>query len=178
MSKATLYLMVGYPGSGKTTASKFIRDLTGAEHLWADYERKHMFGEPTHTHIEHLELYDRLNEVAGDLLAEGKSVVYDTNFNFFKDREKLRKIAAKNGARTIVVWVMTPKDVARERATKDAHKQTTRVLGDMPVSQFERIAHNLEMPRESEHALRIDGTTMDMPMVAHLLEEYNLTYPE
>ncbi len=178
MSKPTLYLMVGYPGSGKTTASKTIHALTGAEHIWADHERKQMFGTPTHTHAENLKLYDHLNMVADQLLGEGKSVIYDTNFNFYKDREKLRTIAAKHNADTIVIWVMTPKDLARQRATQDAHKQTTRVLGDMPVEQFERITGNLEMPRSSEHALRIDGTHMDKAMVAHLLERHHTTRPD
>jgi predicted kinase len=175
MSQPTLFLMIGYPGSGKTTTAKMIHTLTGAVHLWADHERKKMFEHPQHNHAENLALYDALNTLTDHLLQEGKSVVFDTNFNFYKDRKKLRRIAARHGAKTITVWITTPKEIARERATKDAHKQHTRILGDMPVEHFERIAGNLQEPRPDEHAIQLDGTRIDMALVAHALEQHDLT---
>jgi predicted kinase len=167
----TLYLMVGYPGSGKTTASKVLHQLTGAEHLWADHERKQRYLEPTYTHQENLELYAELNDVADKMLGEGKSVIFDTNFNFYKDRQKLRRMAEKYGARTVVVWVVAPKELARDRATQDAHKQHTRVLGDMPVEQFERISRNLQPPRADEEPLiKLDGTNITPGIIQKALE--------
>ena len=157
MSKPTLYLMVGYPGAGKTTAARLIAEVTGAEHLWADHERRQRHGEPTYSHAENLALYKELNDVAATKLAQGKSVVYDTNFNFFKDREKLRQIAQQAGAETKLVWVTTDKQTAKGRATTNAHKQETRVLGNMPVEHFERMSRNLEEPASSEQPIKIEG---------------------
>jgi predicted kinase len=171
MHTPMLYLMLGYPGSGKTTASKILHELTGAEHLWADHERKQRFTEPTYTHQENLKLYAELNDVADHMLAEGKSVIFDTNFNFYKDREKLRKIAAKHGARSVVVWVVSPKELARERATKDAHKQHTRILGDMSVEHFERISRNLQQPRPDEALIKLDGTKLSAETIKQALEQ-------
>lgn len=167
----TLYLMLGYPGSGKTTASKLLHELTGAEHLWADHERKHRFTHPTYTHQENLKLYAELNDVADQLLGEGKSVIFDTNFNFYKDRERLRRIAAKHGASSVVVWVVAPKELARDRATKDAHKQHTRVLGDMSAEHFERISRNLQPPRPDERLIKLDGTNLSVEAVKQALEQ-------
>ena len=117
-----------------------------------------MFGNPTRSHEENLELYSHMNDMARELLQKGKSVVFDTNFNFYKDREKLRKIAADAGAEAVLIWVTTSKDIARERATKDGHLQATRVLGDMPVSEFERMSKNLQPPLEHENYISVDGT--------------------
>lgn len=167
----TLYLMVGYPGSGKTTASRIIHKLTGAVHLWADHERNQMFPSPTHSHEENLKLYAELNQRAKQLLHEGKSVIFDTNFNFYRDREKLRTIAAEAGAQTVLVWITTPKDIARERAT--AHPlqgEHHRVWGNMPVQHFERIATNLEEPRASEQAIKLDGIDLDEQKITHALQ--------
>jgi predicted kinase len=153
----TLLLMVGYPGSGKTTASKLIHEQTGAVHLWADHERKLRFDNPTYTHEENLKLYDELNSRADTLLAEGKSVIFDTNFNFYKDRMKLRGIATKHGARTVVVWVVVPRELARQRAVHESHGQHTRVFGNMPLEHFERIARNLQPPRGDEFVVKLEG---------------------
>lgn len=161
MSQHTLYLTVGYPGSGKTTISRIIHELTGAEHIWADHERNTMFKTPTHSHSENITLYNALNERTRTLLETGQSVIFDTNFNFRKDREKLRRIAAKAGARTVVIWVKTPKDLARTRATELSHGQQTRVWGNMPVAHFERIAGNMEPPSADEQPVIIDGTAID-----------------
>ncbi|HSW66441.1 MAG TPA: AAA family ATPase [Bacillota bacterium] len=153
----TLYLMVGYPGAGKTTVSRYIQELTGAEHLWADHERNTMFQNPSHDHQENIELYTELNRRARDLLHEGKSVIFDTNFNFYKDRKRLRIMAAKEDADSVVVWVNTPIDVARERATQQAEGQETRVWGNMPLHRFERISQSLQPPEPAEQPITLDG---------------------
>lgn len=169
MNKPTLYLMVGYPGSGKTTASKYIHELTGAVHLWADHERNRRFVNPTHSHKENLTLYEQLNNETAELLHEGKSVIFDTNFNFFKDRERLRAIAASAGAQSVLVWVTTPKELARERATKHSHGQHTRIWGNMPPETFKRIARNMQPPRPEEHPTKLNGHSMTKQGVAEAL---------
>lgn len=125
--------MLGYPGAGKTTTAKVIHELTGAVHLWADQIRRERFGEPTYTHQENLELYDYLNELTAELLRTGQDVIFDTNFNFYKDRQRLRDIAKQYQADTQLIWVTTPKTLAKERATTNSHLQDNRILGDIPV---------------------------------------------
>lgn len=164
-------MMVGYPGAGKTTVSKIIHELTGAVHLWADHERRQMFANPTHSHEENLKLYDHLNKVAEDLLAEGKSVIFDTNFNFFKDRDHMRNIASRQDAKCRLVWLTTPKETAKQRATLESHGKETRVFGNMLEQDFERMSRNLQPPRDNEKPIKIDGTSLTKEKVQKLLEE-------
>ena len=161
--------MLGYPGSGKTTTAKAIHALTGAVHLWADEERRRKFDPPTYTHQENLELYAELNKKAETYLREGQSVIFDTNFNFYKDRQKLRRVATLAGASTKLIWVTTPKSLAKKRATTDAHKQDTRVLGDMPPEHFDRMANNLQPPEDDEPYIEVDGTRVTPEYIAALL---------
>jgi predicted kinase len=156
--KAVLYLMIGFPGAGKTTTSRVIHELTGAVHIWADQERNKMFGIPSYSNQENIKLYDHLNYIANQLLKDGKSVIFDTNFNFRSDRDKLRKIASKNDAKCQVVWVKVDKSLALKRATQNAHLQDTRILGNIPKSDFERMTNNLEPPNEDESPIVVDGT--------------------
>lgn len=161
--------MLGYPGSGKTTTARIIHELTGAVHLWADHVRRERYGKPTYGHRENLELYAHMNELTAELLAAGNSVVFDTNFNFHKDREHLRNIAKKHGAGTKLIWVSTPKDVAKARATDGAHQNDTRILGDMSPVDFERMARNLQQPKPDEHYIEVDGTKVTRDYIKKLL---------
>jgi predicted kinase len=168
MRETTLYLMIGYPGAGKTTVAKWISEQTGAVHMWADVERNKMFGQPTHSQDESNTLYEALNRRAAQLLAKGKSVVFDTNFNRYADRQLLRDIAARNGARTVIVWIATPPDTARDRAV---HSNVVRNGYDFTMSpeQFNTIANKLEAPHEDEKVIKLDGTKLDANAVMRLL---------
>ena len=160
MKKPALYLFVGYPGAGKTTAARLIQEESGAVHLWADHERMKLFGKPTHSHEESVELYEQLNAAADYLLAQGKSVIFDTNFNFLSDRDHLRAIAKRHGAQTYVIWITTPKSVAKQRAVHDKNlRNGYQVM--MTNAQFEAIATKLEPPNKYEKAIKIDGTKLD-----------------
>lgn len=169
-NKPTLYLMLGYPGAGKTTAARVISKLSHATHLWADYERRELFGDPTYSETENKQLYDRMNQEASALLVAGESVVFDTGFNKRADRDHLRRLAADAGASVVLVWVTTDPETARERATKDAHLQTTRALGDMTDNEFERLRNKLEPPAKDENHIELDGTSISDEYVAVQLE--------
>jgi predicted kinase len=160
MSSPKLYLFVGYPGAGKTTVAKIIHEATGAIHLWGDFERHVMFENPTHSPEESRMLYDHLNHVAADLLSQGKSVIYDTNFNYFKDREKMRALAGEKGAEAVTIWLTTSEELAKRRATEESEGKETRIWGNMPVEAFEHMQGKLQTPTPDEHAIQLDGTNL------------------
>jgi predicted kinase len=173
MNRQTLFLMVGYPGSGKTTASKIIHKQTSAVHLWADAERRKMFEHPTHSRRESKKLYDHLNTVTSRLLNEGKSVIFDTNFNFYKDRQCLREIATKHGAQTIVIWITTPKAVARQRAVHDRQLRNGYQFV-LPEADFERMSNHLQEPRKDEYTIELAGQGITAKVVADTLSQVAL----
>lgn len=168
MGKPKLYLLVGYPGAGKTTVSKLIASRTGAIHLWADVERHKLFGEATHSHAESLKLYEYLNNEAEKLLAAGHSVVFDTNFNFRADRDMLREIADRHGAETVVVWISVPKAEAKKRVVNKIDSRNGYKIG-MTETQFDSITSKLEPPAEDENVIKIAGSKFDRESIIQLL---------
>jgi len=168
MLRPKLYIFIGYPGAGKTTVSKLIADHTGAVHVWADAERHKLFKRPTHSQPESLELYDRLNRRAAQLLAAGKSVVYDTNFNFYADRQKMRQIAERNGAETVLIWITVPKETAKRRAVNETDVRNGYPVG-MTEEQFDAIVNKLEPPTKNEKFIKIDGSKLDRREVISLV---------
>jgi predicted kinase len=157
----TLFLMLGYPGSGKTTTAKALCQLTGAEHILADVERAKHFAQPTHSREESHALYTELNGQAATLLRQGKSVVFDANFNTFRARQNIRQVATFYGAQTVIVWVQTPKDVAFTRATQANDQRIFQVT----EADFWRMAKNLQPPQKGELSIEVDGTEPVTPVL-------------
>lgn len=150
--------MVGYPGAGKTSVASIIAETTGAVHIWADKERHELFG-AVYDREQSEELYNHLNERTDQLLRTGKDVVFDTNFNYYKDREHLRQIAENAGAKTTLIWLKTPREIAYQRAI--AESDGKRLFVTMSHDDFEQVASHLEPPQPEEHAIEIDNTQLD-----------------
>lgn len=96
-------------------------------------------------------------------------MIFDTNFNYTKDRELLRKIATKHGAEMALIWVKTPLETAKRRAVEDAHGQDGRVWGNMSSQDFERISSHLQPPTPDEQPIIFDGTNLDVNEVKQKL---------
>lgn len=156
-NKPTLYILVGYPGAGKTTIAQLLADLTGATHLWAGKERKQRFGEEVYTPGNSPQLYAELNNEALDLLKAGRSVIYDTNFRYRRDREHMRQLAESAGAELKLLWVQVPHDVAHLRAVEDSEGKPTRLWGNMDEADFQRLSADIEDPTPDEHPIIIQG---------------------
>lgn len=163
-----LYYFIGAPGAGKTTLAQAIAQKTGGKHLWADQERHKLFEQPTHAQSESDELYRKLNEAADYLLEQGRSVIYDTNFNFYADRAKMRAIADKHGAGTVLIWLTTPNRIAKQRAVGE-HKTRNGYTIVMTEQQFDTITSKLEPPHKDEKVIKIDGSELDVEAALALL---------
>lgn len=168
MQQPTLYLLIGAPGAGKTTTAAVIAEATGAVHLWADAERHKLFANPTHSLEESNVLYEKLNARTEQLLASGQSVVFDTNFNFYADRQKLAEIAKQRGAETLIIWMSTPLNIARGRAV-GSQEQRNGYAMHMTDAQFDAIVAKLEPPTDTEKTIKIDGSSVDKNTVIELL---------
>lgn len=151
-----LYLMLGYPGAGKSTASRLIAKLTGATHLMSDAIRLEMFAQPTFSKDEHTALYNEIDRRTELLLTSGKSVIYDANLNRYQHRQEKYEICKRVGALPLLVWVQTDISIAKQRAMAVDRKHLV-PPGEKPETMFERIVSILEEPLPGEPTVELSG---------------------
>ena len=124
-----LIITHGLPGSGKTAFSQIALERFGAIRIRSDVERKRLFGlaplESSRSGIgDRLyakgateKTYERLHDLAAQLLAAGYRVIVDAAFLQREEREQFRLLAAQRSARFVIVSIQTGDDVLRQRVT-------------------------------------------------------------
>lgn len=165
--------MLGYPGAGKTTTAEIIAKLTGAVRLTSDQERLKMFSQPEFTPEEHAKLYQALDERTEKLLKNGQSVIYDANLNRHTHRQDKYEICRRVGAKPTLIWLNTPRQLAKDRAVHDSRHHLV-PKNETPTDMFERIADIIEPPLPGEEAIELDGTNLDEETVRQILAAHSL----
>ncbi len=168
MNQPTLFMMFGYPGAGKTTTAKMIQELTGAEHLSSDEIRLELFPQPTYTQAEHDAVYGELDKRTEALLKEGKSVIYDANLNRLVHRQEKYDMCQRTGARPLLLWIQTSRDLARERAVLRGHHHLV-PADETFESMFNRVSGTLEEPGDNEPQHKLDGTKLSPELISQAI---------
>ena len=119
--QATVYILCGFMGAGKTTFAKKLEERTGAVRITKDEWLIRMVGnDPS---IDGYEDYNRRmwelsRDVAFQLAAKGIDVIIDEGFWAKEHRDLMRRRAADVGAQPVVVYLDTPIETIRERVAR------------------------------------------------------------
>jgi predicted kinase len=130
-SAATMLLMVGLPGAGKTIRAKELATAHRALRLTPDHWMIPLFGDPM-ADGKRFVLEGRLISVALQALSLGTSVVLDYGLWGRDERSALRWLARSAGAACQVVYLPVDKDVQLARI---AHRQATAPHQTFPMSE-------------------------------------------
>jgi predicted kinase len=130
---ATLFLMVGLPGAGKTTRARELATEHRALRLTPDEWMIPLFGEST-AGDRRATLEGRLIAVALQGLNVGTNVVLDFGLWSRDERSALRRLATSAGASCQVVYLPVDPDVQRARV---AHRQASAPHVTFPMSDAE-----------------------------------------
>lgn len=113
---ATLFLTVGLPGTGKTTAARAVEAERGALRLTKDEWMKALYGSENPEQASDV-IEGRLVEIALRTLELGTSVILDFGLWGKDERSSLRQAAADRGAE--VVMLFCDVDLAEQRRRLD-----------------------------------------------------------
>ena len=120
MNRPSLILLVGIPGSGKTTyAEKYIKENPNTVHLSSDKIRAELWDNEA-TQGDNNEVFSLMQSRAIDALSNGQSVVYDATNITRKDRSYIVSLCPKFAKiECHIIWApietCIERDAARER---------------------------------------------------------------
>ena len=135
---ATVYLICGFIGAGKTTFAKKLEEKTGAVRIVKDEWSIRLIGnDPS---IDGYAEWDRkiiqlTRDVAFYLAAKGIDVIIDEGFWEKETRDEMKRRVTEIGAKAVMYYVDTPIETIRERVmgrndnlTKESFKISREML--------------------------------------------------
>lgn len=154
LKKPMVFLMLGYPGAGKTYFARQFAKHTGAVHLSSDRIRFELFEEPQFSEAENDVVNRLLYYMFDEVVATGGSVVFDANNNRRSQRKELADKARKQGAEICLVWVQTDLETsARRAANRDRRNPDDKYSYAVTSEAFDRSRKNLTKPKYEDYVV-------------------------
>lgn len=145
--KQTLFLVVGLPGSGKSTYAKnFIKAYQDPIEYLSSDELRAVFGTSEEDQSVTPKVFNFIKEKVDEYLKNGKNVLIDaTNINR-KDRKSYIETADKYNARKVAIVFNVPKETLIQRNIERGNKGGRNV----PEWVIDKMLSKYEPPTESE----------------------------
>ncbi len=158
LAKPTLFLMYGFPGSGKTYFARQMCDELQAAHVSGDRIRGELFEEPRYDKAEDRIVTQLMQYMTEEFLNAGVSVVYDVNAMRIAQRRALRDLARKSKADTVLIWFQVDADTSYQRNTKrDRRKADDKYAQTLDRDGFDKIAQGMQNPTATEDYIVVSG---------------------
>jgi predicted kinase len=163
----TLLLLVGPPGTGKSTIARQIRAATGADIVQTDALRKALVTQPTYLPAESAWVH-RVAQRLRQKLSRGQNVIFDATNLRKAHRKVLQKLADAGGARLLSLVVWAPESVIRQRLQ---HRHEVPDLGDKSDANWAVYQHLIASfePLDGPHIV-INSTVDFAPTLRHIAE--------
>jgi len=153
-----MFLLYGYPGSGKTYFARQLCDELQAAHVHSDRIRAELFETPRFDKQENNVVTQIMRYMSEEFLGAGVSVVFDVNALRVAQRRTLRDMARKAHAEPVLVWFQVDADTAFNRNRKrDRRKTDDKFTAALTRKQFDTYAHGMQNPTSTEEYIVVSG---------------------
>ena len=144
-------VMLGYPGSGKSTFGQRLAAKTGACHLDVDAIRDN-----PQTRDDYQNHYRQLQRSA---ISSGQSIIRANQHNSLDQRRRVADWAGSLGYQFVIAWIKTPKEVAVDRVVARGRSGSGFLSSDPNrISEhIDRVLNKFDPPAADEAWVEIDG---------------------
>jgi predicted kinase len=154
-------MMVGAPGTGKSTLGRRLARAIGAEVVQTDQVRKLLFPEPHYTNGEHAAVYGWCHNLLRTILAEGGRAVFDATNLEERHRRRVYEMAEEMGARLLVVWASAPPSEVQRRLLRRREEPSEDDYSDAGWPVYLEMRRHAD-PVRRPHLVVNTGTDLDL----------------
>ena len=154
-SSATLTLVCGLPGSGKSFLARRLAQALNAEYISSDAVRMRVLEQRSYSAQERSDIYSLMLEMTRDALHEGRKVVADATFYRRALRDEFRAIAAGLNIPFKLI------EVRAARATIERRLNRPRRTSEADLAVHDKIAAEFEAIEFDRLVLHSDDETRD-----------------
>jgi predicted kinase len=158
LTKPTIILLYGFPGSGKTHFARQLTEHINAAHVQSDRIRFELFEQPRFDRQENEIVGHLMNYMTEEFLHAGISVVYDMNAARLSERRALRDMARKHKAQPVLIWFQIDTESAFARARqRDRRKSDDKYAAPIDRTTFDEMAGRMQNPSNTEDYIVVSG---------------------
>ena len=154
----TLFMLYGFPGSGKTYFARQLCEELQAAHVQGDRIRYELFQEPRYDRQENEIVTHLMEYMAEEFLQAGISVVFDANVMRASKRRSLRDMARRHKSKSVLIWFQVDTETAFTRVVKrDRRKSDDKYAAPMDRTTFETQITGMQNPDLTEEYIVVSG---------------------
>lgn len=167
----SLLIMVGLPGTGKSSLVETMRRSLPCVVVTTDEVRRYLPEKPTYTTAEKVFIYEVGHALTALRLRQGQRVVFDGTNYVAAQRQKLYTLAEQEGSALAICHVQVAKEIARQRlASRLSSQRRATDLSEADWTVYQWMVEAQE-PVERPH-LVLDTTETPVQVLAWQLKEY------
>ena len=144
VERPSLVVLSGLPGSGKSHLAREISARYPLAVLASDALRRALVKRPTYSQKESARLFAAVHGVLEDLLSRGVPALLDATNLKEMHRQPLYEIAARTGARLLVVEVRADDEMVRQRLNARRARENPADISEATVEVYEMMREEAE----------------------------------
>jgi predicted kinase len=155
MDTSKLVMVVGLPGTGKSTFSRALAASIGAHHLNSDVVRTELDLRGKYSPKDKAKVYQALKEQTGRLLNAGSTVIVDATLYLEKLRQPYTELAQQLGCPTLWIELHARTETIKERVSEK------RPYSEADLAVHQKIKSLYEPLQEHHLSLETDDVSLE-----------------
>ncbi|MFQ5434691.1 MAG: AAA family ATPase [Anaerolineae bacterium] len=170
-ANGSLLMMVGLPGTGKSSIVESLHKLLPHVVISTDGMRAQLRERPSYTSAEMMLVYEVCYHLIERRLRRGQRIVFDASNYLAARRERVTRLAERNGAPVTVCYVQAAQDIIQQRLQdRNSGKRRATDMSEADWSVYKWMVESQE-PVVVPHVV-LDTSTTPPDELAIILQKY------